>query len=116
MSWSRWKARRLGVKEAQQQVNDSQRALDRAQADQAANQRLLDDYQRAVERYESDLAALEDDSEQAHLTLESAQEALDEAEQAWSSAPDVADDAGHLKRPGMMLGMRSRIIKFLCVR
>ena len=85
------------VKEAQQQVNDSQRALDRAQADQAANQRLLDDYQRAVERYESDLAALEDDSEQAHLTLESAQEALEEAEQAWSSAPDVADDARALE-------------------
>ena len=85
------------VKEAQQQVNDSQRALDRAQADQAANQRLLDDYQRSVERYESDLAALEDDSEQAHLILESAQEALEEAEQAWSSAPDVADDARALE-------------------
>ena len=85
------------VKEAQQQVNDAQRALDRAQADQAANQRLLDDYQRSVERYESDLVALEDDSEQAHLILESAQEALEEAEQAWSSAPDVADDARALE-------------------
>ena len=87
----------IRVKETQQQVNDSQRALDRAQADQAANQRLLDDYQRSVERYESDLAALEDDSEQAHLILESAQEALEEAEQAWSSAPDVADDARTLE-------------------
>ena len=73
------------------------REWEQAQAEQRANERLIQEHQRAQERFANDQAAIEQDSEEAHATLEMALEAQAEAQEAFENMPQQSSGVVELE-------------------